>query len=753
MSSTTTTTPSTSPPPLTFTNKTTSFQTLCKLIPPGQVLQTPNHDPGKAITAVELFSTKMDAATKSTHSFRQPQEYSTEEIQIQFIQPLLQSPTLQCLFIDYLQYFECEFYRGSSLAESVMTCIPAHACIITHFKESLPEIYALVCSIVGICNGMFNTAQQAASLSEEDFYWNNSDIPLHILSHENLLELLKSAIGKYQLQPQQQQQQKSKSKQTNSVTTTPSPSPLSHRLSFRLHLLQALHSMEQFDFPSAKQFLIQAQEILTNSITITDTTNITSQEQQTINTFFNSSLNYWRLVPQPPRRVLPVSVEWTLFKSKFQTTIQGLLEICDVHTLASNTSEEKKKSGSTLLALYENLIAFGNNVVIVERDALVRCRLTCALLDSSERAFGVINWKRLVHRDISTFGDEALNALLSDSIQGKLIEAQIIAQVFETFRTLCANPARSRRRLVHQLEDWGTLEQRCEMLEYEYLFHVSFNNIDFRQRQIIRQEQYLPLSAWATSWCTRLMALYVESGADLDLYSGREVLQLTYYNNQLYRTMMHLNQISNVKTGLLDPKNEKISREQLKSKLTAGMNRILVAQDIRRLLMDGLLLLILSTKEAYDQHYPLPILQSPKLLWDHRFYDPFSTIWLPNTTNYEQFQATIQDALKINRVEMLKRCQVIFESLKSICSTSLKDNDLLRGGNATSTTTQYWIDFYKQTLRCVIRNLLTTTILIDGYSKKNNSTNGGPMMSTYKIDIPQRFGVGLSTLTVELEKE
>ena len=147
----------------------------------------------------------------------------------------LSNPEISAI-IDRLWNLELCFYDGSSMAQSVFTCLYAHEVVFNKLKSASPVLHALIAATLRTCSRTQELVIQSQVCFEEDFQIGTLGI-VHCgesLSDEDCKQLLLEALSK-----------------TADET-------LKSRLLFRSFLLEASQALDKFNFGQAESCLLQA---------------------------------------------------------------------------------------------------------------------------------------------------------------------------------------------------------------------------------------------------------------------------------------------------------------------------------------------------------------------------------------------------------------------------------------------------------------------------------------------------------------
>ncbi|KAH9248488.1 hypothetical protein BASA81_013814 [Batrachochytrium salamandrivorans] len=510
-----------------------------------------------------------------------------------------------CAVIDHLWFQELLHLDGATQVQSIYTCLLLDPLQLTKCQEENKLLYTLLMHTLQFCDMNHSLVLRTQVCFEEDFTLHSNygiEFGDRVTSFKDDQEFMGQG-------------------------------ELIKRLEFRRLLIQASGEMEQCRFEQAQIVLKQCTLALAK-ITCTS---------QVENNLFDQQCNLFRISPQPPKPFISYVQDQVV--KRFGEMIRDLEQICTMHLHCN-----------TLVDLLSHVCYLSN---IPTLNAFTRSRLFYTLIDKEQRVCGVKKWHDLVVEDVGKgYGPQAVVAL--DAALPHALQA-----VFETFRVLCYNPARQRRRLVHRIEDFGNLAQQFELVDAKVGQFEDGDNAaewDNAKKQTLREEFKFPLGNWGNEWCLRFMIRFMELGAmktKMDLVRYHDVPNHVYYLFYLYRMLF----------------------EYEKRRLGAASPATTALLELKRHLCLGSIQFLIGTQNSvlFDKQPKTPEFTFPRLQFEHRFFEPFSTVCLPKTLScFEIYMSYHSPIGGLTPEQIFDQAEATFKKIRLAC-TQLPPTEEIKG--------------------------------------------------------------------------
>ena len=685
----------------------------------GEMVAIPEFDSGKAIAAVEFFSAKMDAGMAGVP--KQPDAWTAEEREA-VVRAVADDADVCAELVARLWWHETAHLWGAAVAESLMTCVLAHPAFqptlesLAKASPACATLRALVLASIGLCQSAMRAVFLGNIAFDEDYISGTAGLELPPVEPAALVDVLTAALAN----------------EKRELFKTMLEARLAiAKAEVAYDAAKADVAAAAVDVPlgAAKDALARLVGLLGDHANAATPTSADDDER--LATIFVPTLNYWRLSPAPPRKPTPPT-PW-----KPLPAVERLAAVVASH-LAIGTIKRAVQAefdlvakhdrvGSVLVALVEAL----QDYMATPRDALSRSRCAAALTDSKTRIMGVIEWTRAVELDIKVTGAGTAKILNHEEVKEAQIPVAAAGLLHDAIHTLCMNRARARRRLVHRLEELGGFQQRCEACDYVALGHTTpFADTPAADRQRTRDALTLPLGNWATSWCLRLMLLFLEFGTELGLYHPREAPILAYFYAGASRVFFHLVSLGlrmrmNLPPNSTPEQNQK-AYDAMLAKLTPSFERMYELVQVRRLHSAATAATLAVMLASLLETHPTPPNFDARKHFEHRLFDPFSTVWLPKPMDYSSFTMFVQETRgAITPLELAEN----LKQVQKVCQEIVKHPHVAEHAPTLDA------------VRDVARNTLVNALACNGYVVKEPNRKGKLV-----VEMPTRGGPSLVVL-------
>jgi hypothetical protein len=337
----------------TWKNCTEELLAGCDALPAGVYASRQSFDLARAISAVELFSAKMDAGLVP----KRPTSVEYSEI----------SPDDVVCIADRLCALELAFYDGTSAAESVMTCLLAHEANLSALRSSdLPNaqiLHAVILATLKSCSDTRVLAEYTRSFYDEEFFLGGNlglPQPGDDVTYAQVDEALQQAAAL--------------------AAQAPPQVGMACRVALARAWLEAQQHLRRFEYEQAEESLQTAAETLRE----VDATRV-PVETALCARAFDAQVNVWRIMPQPPRpppaETLAADVKSS---SRFRAALTAGLAVCAMRRLVAPGGR------LDLSAAFEALVGFAN----LEASTAIRVHVLAALCTPDERKLflGLVPW-------------------------------------------------------------------------------------------------------------------------------------------------------------------------------------------------------------------------------------------------------------------------------------------------------------------------------------------------------------------------
>lgn len=513
-----------------------------------------------------------------------------------------------CAVVDHLWFQELLHLDGATQVQSIFTCLLLDPSQLAKCEQENKLLYTLLMHTLQFCDQNHSLVMRTQVCFEEDFTLHSNygiEFGDRVTSFTDDQESVGEGGG-----------------------------GLVQRLQFRRLLAQASSKMEQCAFEQAEALLDRCAQAL-SAITCTS---------ELENALFDPQCNLFRISPQPPKPY--VSYAQGQVVQRWGEVVGDLKQICTMRAHCD-----------TLVDLLSHVCWLGNLPTL---NAFTRSRLFYTLIDKEQRVCGTRKWHDLVVEDVGKgYGPQAVVAL--DSALPHALQA-----VFETFRVLCYNPARQRRRLVHRIEDFGNLAQQFELVDAKVpgQFEDGENAVDWdnAKKQALREEFKFPLGNWGNEWSLRFMIRFMELGAmktKMDLVRYHDVPNHVYYLFYLYRMLF----------------------EYEKRRLAAASPATTALLELKRHLCLGSIQFLIGAQNSqlFDAQPKLPEFSFPRLQFEHRFFEPFSTVCLPKSLScFEIYMSYHSPIGGLTSEQIFDQAETTFKKIRQAC-TQLPPTEEIKG--------------------------------------------------------------------------
>jgi len=616
----------------------------------GQLVCRENFGLYEAMSALEIMDPKMDSGMNSekVHSLQERLDLGTIPQDT-----ALSIPNLIGI-MDSLLSCETMWFLGNTLAQTLFTCLYLHN--IPMLKNNFLLVFARL--MMKNCEVLRLAAMKADVHEEEDFITHLFGMSLIDGSSEADAATMMKEVEELLL---------AKIKKAKGASDDANVSPLQSDSSkeeeyceavlARLRFTKGFYMIHlSFEKPQCKG-LEQAQKYISYTKSQIEIIKKTLSLGVVPNGVFDTAISR-RLQSPTPSRIIPVipTEEALVTLSKLLNNYE---ELCTITKC------------TTVPLMQKFFFQFVENSPII----LARTRLMNLFYARGQRlVFGSIPIVEFVSESMKTF---AIPSAYMNHPKTKLFLDKLALATAESFRVLCYNKARQRRKLQRNFDDWAGVQ--LEASELDELFAEELQSPDYQKARYF--------SCWVLDQVAHLMVHYLRLGFELDLYHPEEFPAIYWYLDYLFgilfQNQMFVKQLEMDNQQLLkksgkkkkQKKGPKATAKKMK-KANPGFQQFVIEANIA--MCRGLFRFMFSTLVHLNQTFPSFPHGSDELRFYHRFA-PFHKLSQPQPLIFNHYKENTNvsnvkpEQLFEMSAESLRQCKLSIETALHMTTPELDE--------------------------------------------------------------------------------